>query len=307
MAVNCDRRIASTVAPQSLMLMNGDFALKQAQKLATRIRVDSVPDYDRELVASYEERFPLRQAAWQYGYGNVEEPATSSTNPVVVHFQPLPHWTGSAWQGGATLPDPTTGWAILHAAGGHPGDDAQRAVIRRWVASQPGSIAVSGSLKHLSKSGDGVRGRLVSNRQGLLGSWNAKDNAVETHVAKIEVQRGEILDFVTDCLENVTSDSFEWSLKLRMSNEMGLETGNWDSSANFHGPVTRSIPQQIALAWRLAYCRPITIDELDVTCQFVDLQMNSLKQSPSIGDPELTAMQSLCQQILSSNEFLYLD
>ena len=30
MAVNCDRRVPSTTAPQSLMLMNSDFVLKQA-------------------------------------------------------------------------------------------------------------------------------------------------------------------------------------------------------------------------------------------------------------------------------------
>jgi len=37
-AVNCDRRISSTAAPQSLMLMNSDFVLKNAELFAKRLR-----------------------------------------------------------------------------------------------------------------------------------------------------------------------------------------------------------------------------------------------------------------------------
>ena len=37
MELNCDRRISSTGSPQSLMLMNGDFVLKQAEAFARRV------------------------------------------------------------------------------------------------------------------------------------------------------------------------------------------------------------------------------------------------------------------------------
>jgi hypothetical protein len=37
MELNCDRRISSTGSPQSLMLMNGDFVLKEAEAFAQRV------------------------------------------------------------------------------------------------------------------------------------------------------------------------------------------------------------------------------------------------------------------------------
>jgi hypothetical protein len=37
MELNCDRRISSTGSPQSLMLMNGEFVLKEAEAFAQRV------------------------------------------------------------------------------------------------------------------------------------------------------------------------------------------------------------------------------------------------------------------------------
>ena len=308
MAVNCDRRTTSTVAPQSLMLMNGDFTLKQAEHLAKRLRAETNGDLDRELTQPFNERFPSSQLAWQYGYGSIEQPSPEA-NPtqLFTRFLPLGHWTGTSWQGGTALPDATAGWAILHATGGHPGDDQQRAVIRRWVASKPGTIVIAGALNHLSENGDGVRSRVIFSRGGQLGEWTSKKNKVETNIAKVEVQPGDTLDFVTDCLENVSSDSFEWTVSLRSMNEQGQELERWDSAGNFHGPLLTTVPEQIAYAWRLAYCRPITAEELDLACQFFDQQTRTLRSVGAMGDHQLIALSSLCQQIMSSNEFLYLD
>ena len=308
MTVNCDRRTASTVAPQSLMLMNGDFTLKQAEHLAKRLQTDTPGELDRELTQPFANRFLHQKAAWQYGYGTVvDSPSGGNPKQVATRFQPLKHWTGASWQGGTSLPDATIGWAFLTPAGGHPGDDQQRAVIRRWTAPKAGIVVVAGALRHLSESGDGVHSRIVSSRNGLVGDWRSKSNRVETNVVKIEVQPGEMLDFATDCQAHVTSDSFEWIVNLRLSDASGAELGRWDSSSDFHGPLTTTAPQQIACAWRLAYCRPITLDEMELACQFLEQQMRSLKQSEAKGDHELIALSSLCQQILSSNEFLYLD
>lgn len=308
MAVNCDRRTTSTVAPQSLMLMNGDFVLKQAEQMAKALRTEAPDESDRELVAKYEARFAQPQTAWQYGVGSIERSVSAETpTPFKVIYQSLAHWSGSAWQGGASVPDATVGWAFLNAAGGHPGDDQNRAVIRRWTASKNGLVAITGGLKHLSESGDGVRGSIISSRSGLVGEWNSKNNRVDTAVAKVEVLAGDTLDFVTDCLDNVTSDSFEWIVTLRQSDESGADIGLWDSSSDFHGPNITSIPQQIARAWRQAYCRPITPDEMELACQFVSRQMASLKQTGAAAEQEAISMSSLCQQMMSSNEFLYLD
>lgn len=51
MEVNCDRRISSTGSPQSLMLMNNDFVLKQAEAFAQRV-VKEVPPVAAQLASA---------------------------------------------------------------------------------------------------------------------------------------------------------------------------------------------------------------------------------------------------------------
>ena len=309
MAVNCDRRTASTVAPQSLMLMNGEFTLKQAEQFAKRLKTESPGELDLDTIQPFLGRGASHQSAWQYGYGSVDNSASvAGSNSLSVHFQPLSHWTGSQWQGGTALPDATVGWVLLHAAGGHAGDDQQRAAIRRWTASKSGSIQIQGTLRHPSESGDGVRSRIISSQSGLMGQWTAKTNSIETNVTKIEVQSGDTLDFVIDCQDNVNSDSFEWPVQLRLIDATGDEQETWDSSTDFHGPLTASsMAEQIAAAWRLAYCRPVTSDELEFAFRFVEQQMKTLRSTGVKGDHDLIALTNLCQQIISSNEFLYVD
>jgi len=63
METNCERRTSSTVATQSLMLMNSDFILQQAGYLAARIRKEAAGDPTRQV-----------QTAWQLAFGRA--PAT---------------------------------------------------------------------------------------------------------------------------------------------------------------------------------------------------------------------------------------
>ena len=41
--LNCDKRASSTAAPQALMLMNGDFILRQAAHFARRLEKEATP------------------------------------------------------------------------------------------------------------------------------------------------------------------------------------------------------------------------------------------------------------------------
>src|SRR5207249_4975519 len=63
-------------------------------------------------------RPPPALGAWQYGYGEFDEAAKR-----VKTFELMPHFTGSAAQGGPALPDPKLGWVTLNENGGHPGND----------------------------------------------------------------------------------------------------------------------------------------------------------------------------------------
>lgn len=302
MTVNCDKRVPSTTAPQSLVLMNSEFVLAQAGALATRLRNETAPDFAQELTASVAAAYQRPSDAWRYGYGAYDEASQRTTS-----FATLPHWTGSAWQGGPALPDPQVDWVILHAVGGHAGASPAHATIRRWTAARQGILRITGKLEHPSESGDGVRGRIVSSRGGLSGQWPAKHGAVITEVTSLAVEPGDTLDFVVDCMGNVNSDSFAWNVDLELADGQSQPVGTWNSAADFDGPVSAALPQLVAKAWQLVYYRWPTSDELAAGCELVHSQRSQLQASGAAGDHELTALTSLCQQLFSSNEFLYVD
>ncbi len=307
METNCERRPVSTVATQSLILLNGEFTLAQATKLATRAQQEL-----RELPADANpgELPKLRQARaelWQFGFGSFDE-ATQRTGS----FTPLGHWTGSTWQGDAQLPNAKSDWALLHAQGGHPGAGEKLATVRRWIAPAGGVLTISGKLSHGSPNGDGVRGRIVSSRNGLAGTWMAQNNGADTPVANLMIEGGDTIDFITDARENVNSDSFTWSVELALHRDSKL-VAKWDSIGGFHGPVLSSddLPRAVASAWELAYCRPIRREELVPVLNFLDQQLELLNAHPErlpqgVRGPQ-QALTNLCQALLGSNEFLYVE
>ncbi len=58
-------------------------------------------------------------------------------------------------------------------------------------------------------------------------------------------------------------------------------------------------------AWNLAYLRQPNADELRLASAFLEAQTESLRGKAK--DAELAALTNLCQQLLASNEFLYVD
>lgn len=304
METNCEMRPNSTVATQSLMLLNGEFILDQAARLADRATAEARP-----LVSPWTEvsiEWPAAQAYWLYGFGSFDDQAGRTAT-----FVPLEHWTGTQWQAGPVLPDPRYGWALLHAAGGHP-DIAERAVIRRWTAPRAGSVAIAGNLSHGAANGDGVRGRIVSDRAGLLGQWLVHAGAAATPVDSIEVAAGDTIDFITDCRDSQTSDSFSWPVTLTLRAADAAEQ-SFASVDQFQGPQESDamLLPRIVSAWRLAYSRDPEISEFRLAVRFVADQLQTLRLNPLTIPAGRTAAQqsliNLCQVLLSSNEFLYLE
>jgi hypothetical protein len=81
--------------------------------------------------------------------------------------------------------------------------------------------------------------------------------------------------------------------------------------------VTKAVPEdpagQVSAVWNLVYCRPPAADEAVTALKFVVEQTEQFRKTPAKKDealgesPEVEAMTSLCQMLLSSNEFLYVD
>ncbi len=196
------RRPLTTVPQQALYLMNSPFAIEQATYLANRPEVQQATTdeqriatlfrcalgrdpSDEETASALAYLHPATQPesvrpagdddVWRYGYGQFD----ASTQRLAT-FTPLPHFTGSAWQGGPNLPDPALGWVILNADGGHPGNDQAHAAVRRWLAPNDGSVTIEGVLEHATDKGDGVRGRVVSSRAGVAGEWTVRNGKAAT-------------------------------------------------------------------------------------------------------------------------------
>jgi hypothetical protein len=252
------QRFSTTVPQQALFLLNSPFIIEQARSMTSRVKSlpgRSTEDSIRALYAAAFQRPPavdeleigsrFIQAqsrrpsaipdppAWQYGYGVFNE-----TNSTVLSFTPLPHFADKAWQGGPALPDPNLGWVMLNASGGHPG--AKFATIRRWIAPLDGKVSITGTLKHESDKGDGVRGRIVTSHQGLVREWVAQHSQQQTSADAIQVRRGDTIDFVTDCRGDENSDSFSWAPTVRFTSEQtgARPTGDreWSARDDFSGP-----------------------------------------------------------------------
>ncbi|MEQ1851726.1 MAG: DUF1553 domain-containing protein, partial [Chthoniobacteraceae bacterium] len=249
------QRAVTSVPQQALFMMNSPFVLAQAQALADDPEFDSSGVEERQVQLLYE-RILNRKAApgevaaaiefvktaqatpppppaapvWQYGYGTCDAGTKSVT------FTPLPHWTGSAWQGGAKLPDKTLGWVHLHADGGHPARDL--AAIRRFTAPRDITATLGGRVHRAATAGDGVLARIVSSRQGQLAEFVVgPKSTVPVPLAKVELKAGEMLDFVIESRGDENSDSFEWRPVLTVSE--GIE---FSAKNQFAGPVPKNLP-----------------------------------------------------------------
>ena len=117
------QRHVTTVPQQALFMMNSPFVLEQAHALAgqgppsTPTEKDVQELYERVYARKADPSrwtprsaiFPLRRRATRQR----SRPSGSTAGAVTTHearavsFHPLPHWNGTAWQGGPKLPDPT--------------------------------------------------------------------------------------------------------------------------------------------------------------------------------------------------------
>ncbi|MFM2003964.1 MAG: hypothetical protein RI963_3390 [Planctomycetota bacterium] len=305
MGVLCDVRQVSTVATQSLMMLNGDFALQQAERLATRSE-ELAAEVPAERRAAFDWKLPEPPAAtWQFGTGTV-----AAETGLVTKFTPLPIFHNGQWQGGMQLPDATFGWVLHHAGGGHPGNRDYPA-IRRWVAPRAGKLQVRGNLGHGSENGDGVIGSVVASDR-VCGKWTAKNGTVDANVEPFDVKPGDVIDFVAACGEHETSDSYTWALTLTLEHEGGQAT--FESGAGFGGPLPKDdgmLPHQLQAAWKMILHREPSAEEMAVLQRFVTSQLELIQREPGRVPAGSTARRqvliNVCQMLINSNEFLYVD
>jgi hypothetical protein len=174
---------------------------------------------------------PPTTKAWQYGFAAFDEKTQRTTG-----FQHLPHFTGTTWQGGPAWPDGKLGWVLLTAAGGHAGNDLAHAAVRRWIAPRDMAVRIRSTLVHDTDAGDGVRGRIVSSREGLLAQAGVHSRTAELNLAPVAVKAGDTLDFAVDIGGTLNNDQFTWEVTIEPVGSGGASL-TWNSQSDFRGPT----------------------------------------------------------------------
>jgi flagellum-specific peptidoglycan hydrolase FlgJ len=310
------KRSQTTVPQQALYLMNSDFVIQQARALAARTterqaegrptapaaqsqentkqRIQRVyrlalardPDavemraaqhfvdpisIEAFRLAQQENIDPREAARWQYGYGYWD--AESG----IADFTPFPYFDGQSWQASKQFPDPNLHYLRVTADGGHTGSTQRQGAVRRWVAPVSGVVKISGRLKHAEKNGDGVRAQVVHSRLAVQADWIALGSEAETSVERIEVQAGDTLDFVVDCIETASFDSFHWSPVVEL-----IELATSDGSTN---------------RWKPGFTWNAT----------TDFAASSKKLAHDDSGDSLDPWVQLAQVLLLCNEFVFVD
>jgi hypothetical protein len=267
------QRFQTTVAPQALFLLNSPFVIERAKSLV-QTNLGALTNDSQRLAALYGvlfQRAPTKGETkvalqfigetpsddplmpeisdWQYGFGGYDETAQS-----VTEFSQLTRFIENSWQAGTNVMEKKIGSLSLTADGGRPAPTNTIAAIRRWIAPHNGEVHIEGDLKTTEVRGDGVHARIVSSNGGLLGEWTGTTNSVQTTVKRCEVKKGDTIDFVVDCQEDATGDTFKWAPLLMMIDAESKaamvnagQTAIWDAKANFVDPA--KFPKATLGAW----------------------------------------------------------
>lgn len=248
------QRYSTTVPQQALFMMNSPFVVEQARALAAKpeLKGEQSPS-EWQIQALYEQVYARRAETteveaglkfvsqqltqpaqieeeipvWQYGHGAYDEANKR------VEFHRFAHFKEMRWHPSPKIPspEPKLGHVFVNATGGHVGRDSKHAAVRRWTAPQDAVVSITGVLTKPSENGDGVIGRIVSSRSGEIAKYEVtpKGNA-ETRINRIEVKRGDTIDFLVECGKDDNSDSFLWAPVIQS------DTGEWDAKIAFSGP-----------------------------------------------------------------------
>jgi len=260
------KRQLTTVPQQALFLLNSPFAAEQARAIVSSLpkqapadRARSIHrrvlgreptarelDAARDFVNGREPTAATPQSAtsspWRYGSGQFD-PATGN----VEAFQAFEFVQGERLQRGPMLPATVGGRAGLTATGGAPGDDLDHAVVRRWISPIEGKVSVSGVLNHPMGAqarrfqySNGIRGWIVSDRQGILANWTLTGMSASTDLKNVYVGLGEIVDFIVDSRDDYESDEFSWAPVINEEStvDRGQQGRRWSAEDDF------SLPQE---------------------------------------------------------------
>ncbi len=231
------KRTRTTVPQQTLYLLNSDFVGHRARGLIARIQQAAATEDPAARIAELYRWLYSREPSdreielgkqfldkaridpppspelsdigntWDYGTAiyNADEKR-------VENFLKFTHFDGARLQAEPGSAD--KGEAYLDAQGGRPGKD--RAVVRRWTAPEDGMFLFKAVLTMAAgySDRDGIRARVVSPEQGELGAFEVKSNRANMRIPKIQLKRGDYVDFIVESGGNNVGDEYRWPLEI---------------------------------------------------------------------------------------------
>jgi hypothetical protein len=263
--ITSSRRFATTVPQQALFFMNSPMSIEQAKAVSQEPAIQNAQDDGQRIRRLYQllfARLPdpnelsagmqylrlgsqakveVPRGEWRYGFGEYDAGRKKTT------FTPLDYFVDNGYRIGKEFPDPKFGFIIVNPLGGHPGHDSAHAAIRRWIAPANLTVHIEGRLHHPRSEGDGVKGRLVSSRDGMLGEWSVHNSSAQTEIANIVVQKGDTLDFMIDPGATDAFDATEWSPRIISADGSKI----WDAKVNFGPPPGEPLTRLVLYAQAL--------------------------------------------------------
>jgi uncharacterized protein DUF1553/uncharacterized protein DUF1549/cytochrome c len=250
-------RYVTTVPQQALFFLNSPFVAEQARAIVSRTEVATAATSSEKVRKLYQAIFARdpeqveMEASLKFLSPAGEQGATDALSPWeygvgefhadtgrVESFTPFTVFVTDRWQGGSVLPATRFGKALIRATGGEPGAQPDQAVIRRWVSPVSGKLSIEGTLQHGQPAvpyGDGVRGRIVSSRDGELASWWVNGSSAETNLNGIKVEKGDTISFVVDARLDPENDGFTWAPVVKVGEQ------SWKAKSDFTGPVAQPL------------------------------------------------------------------
>ena len=130
----------------------------------------------------------------------------------------------------------------------------------------------------------------------------------------VQMRRSKPVAFLTtfdspagelNCERRNSTTTAPQSLMLLNSEFVRKQAGYFAARVQTEAKGNTKPEQLVSTAWQLAYLRPPTAEERKIGTTFLTSQTTALRAKGK--NPELAALTNLCQQLLASNEFLYVD
>ncbi len=163
-------------------------------------------------------------SAWRYGTATIHRKPLGISDFVEFETMENDTWEQDGFR--------------LNAVGGDAGDDPERAVVRRWIVPENGTIEIKSLIRHYyegeeQEQVDGVAAIILFNRGVVLKKCSVNSSERELNSSSLLAKAGDTVDFVVHGRSNSDQDHFEWRVDIEFK-PTADGVPNWVVSSERH-------------------------------------------------------------------------